>query len=318
MRQPNNMSSSVISTHSMHIGLFATASHAISTGTLFSVFYWPRTSRSEFVVSVNRYLEARSHKLSVGMRFKMRFEGEEVPERSTPPLFGGFCLNLFTVQWDEPSSILRPERVSPRELEPLVAASSPSLQPLQRKRARPPVLPSPTPDLSALGMAVFVNEKRQGTTNGYRLFGIELLDNSAAEQTIPVITASGAVAEQRPVPSLDAESDGHSEPSNINRSDFPSVSCEPEKSSCLILPQESQSRQIRSCTKRMNNSSRTKLRLSKKLRHLNPKPFHDLAFLYVRRENGAHFHSRKDLVSTRRIRKALSFYLFSSVLSRYN
>lgn len=40
-----------------------------------------RTSRSEFVVSVNRYLEARSHKLSVGMRFKMRFEGEEVPER---------------------------------------------------------------------------------------------------------------------------------------------------------------------------------------------------------------------------------------------
>ncbi|KAG5525722.1 hypothetical protein RHGRI_032124 [Rhododendron griersonianum] len=81
MRQPNNMPSSVISTHSMHIGLLATASHAISTGTLFSVFYWPRTSRSEFVVSVNRYLEARSHKLSVGMRFKMRFEGEEVPER---------------------------------------------------------------------------------------------------------------------------------------------------------------------------------------------------------------------------------------------
>ncbi|XP_058188533.1 auxin response factor 1 [Rhododendron vialii] len=331
MRQPNNMPSSVISTHSMHIGLLATASHAISTGTLFSVFYWPRTSRSEFVVSVNRYLEARSHKLSVGMRFKMRFEGEEVPERR----FSGTIVGVgespssrwpnsewrsLKVQWDEPSSILRPERVSPWELEPLVAASPPSLQPLQRKRARPPVLPSPTPDLSVLGMwkapvespSAFsycelqngrdlypspkfslvtkasshgysennslapvsckpmycssnqidprtdsfppvVNkessEKRQGTTNGYRLFGIELLDNSAAEQTIPVITASGAVAEQRPVPSLDAESDGHSEPSNINRSDFPSVSCEPEKSSCLILPQESQSRQIRSCTK---------------------------------------------------------------------
>ncbi|KAE9446791.1 hypothetical protein C3L33_21315, partial [Rhododendron williamsianum] len=290
-----------------------------------------RTSRSEFVVSVNRYLEARSHKLSVGMRFKMRFEGEEVPERR----FSGTIVGVgespssrwpnsewrsLKVQWDEPSSILRPERVSPWELEPLVAASPPSLQPLQRKRARPPVLPSPTPDLSALGMwkapvespSAFsycelqngrdlypspkfssvtkasshgysensslapvscksmycssnqidprtdsfppvVNkessEKRQGTTNGYRLFGIELLDNSAAEQTIPVITASGAVAEQRPVPSLDAESDRHSEPSNINRSDFPSVSCEPEKSSCLILPQESQSRQIRSCTK---------------------------------------------------------------------
>lgn len=40
-----------------------------------------RTSRSEFIVSVNKYLEAQSHKLSVGMRFKMTFEGEEVPER---------------------------------------------------------------------------------------------------------------------------------------------------------------------------------------------------------------------------------------------
>lgn len=40
-----------------------------------------RTSRSEFIVSLNKYLESQNHKLSVGMRFKMRFEGEEVPER---------------------------------------------------------------------------------------------------------------------------------------------------------------------------------------------------------------------------------------------
>ena len=40
-----------------------------------------RTSRSEFVVSVNKYLEAKNHKMSVGMRFKMRFEGDESPER---------------------------------------------------------------------------------------------------------------------------------------------------------------------------------------------------------------------------------------------
>lgn len=40
-----------------------------------------RTSRSEFIVSVNRYLEAKNQKLAVGMRFKMRFEGEEAPEK---------------------------------------------------------------------------------------------------------------------------------------------------------------------------------------------------------------------------------------------
>nr|GMD08033.1 Auxin response factor 1 [Ipomoea batatas] len=34
-----------------------------------------RTSQSEFIVSVNKYIEAQNHKLSVGMRFKMRFEG---------------------------------------------------------------------------------------------------------------------------------------------------------------------------------------------------------------------------------------------------
>lgn len=42
MRQQSNMPSSVISSHSMHLGVLATASHAIATGTLFSVFYKPR------------------------------------------------------------------------------------------------------------------------------------------------------------------------------------------------------------------------------------------------------------------------------------
>lgn len=48
MRQPSNMPSSVISSHSMHLGVLATASHAISTGTLFSVFYKPRSMSSSF------------------------------------------------------------------------------------------------------------------------------------------------------------------------------------------------------------------------------------------------------------------------------
>lgn len=60
--------------------------------------------------------------------------------------------SILQVQWDEPSSILRPERVSPWELEPLVANAPPTSQPTQRnKRARPPVLPSPTPDMSVIG-----------------------------------------------------------------------------------------------------------------------------------------------------------------------
>ncbi|XP_027159038.1 auxin response factor 1 [Coffea eugenioides] len=311
MRQPSNMPSSVISSHSMHLGVLATASHAISTGTLFSVFYKPRTSRSEFIVSVNKYLEAQSHKLSVGMRFKMTFEGEEVPERRFSGTIVGVGENntssrwpdsqwrSLKVQWDEPSSIVRPDRVSPWEIEPLVAATPPNPLPPQRnKRARPPVLPLAMQDLSSLGVwkssveplycdtsrshdfypspklsaatkasnlgysdikSMFwsnqvetatesvapVTEKRQ--VNGYRLFGIELLERATVEDTSAVV-ASGAVEGDQPHLSRDSGSDQLSEPSHPNRSDVPSVSCDPEKS-CLRSPHESQSRQIRSCTK---------------------------------------------------------------------
>lgn len=36
---------------------------------------------SQFIVGLNKYLEAVSHGFSVGMRFRMRFEGEDSPER---------------------------------------------------------------------------------------------------------------------------------------------------------------------------------------------------------------------------------------------
>ncbi|KAK1440408.1 hypothetical protein QVD17_06235 [Tagetes erecta] len=288
MRPLNNMPSSVISSHSMHLGVLATASHAIATGTLFSVFYKPRTSRSEFIVSLNKYLEAQHYKLSVGMRFKMRFEGEEIPERR----FTGTIVGVgdtasskwldsewrsLKVQWDEPSSILRPDRVSPWELEPLEASSNPlNPPPPQRsKRARPSVQLSSVPDLSAPGMwkspvvrpSTFqycdpqhahdiypsnkdtssVNgihwlsssrevvtesfadkesgEKRQA--NGYRLFGIELLDHSIGDETSPVIMSRAVDVDWR--------------------SDIPTATCEPEKSS--MRSQELHTRQTRSCTK---------------------------------------------------------------------
>ncbi|GMH24453.1 hypothetical protein Nepgr_026296 [Nepenthes gracilis] len=165
MRQLNNMPSSVISSHSMHLGVLATASHAIGTGTLFSVFYKPRTSRSEFLVSVNKYLEAKNHKLSVGMRFKMRFEGDEDPERRFSGTIVGVSDNTSSgwtksewrslkVQWDEPSSILCPDMVSPWELEPLAATNPLNYQPAlaqRNKRQRPSVMPSSAPDLSLHG-----------------------------------------------------------------------------------------------------------------------------------------------------------------------
>ncbi|KAH0903528.1 hypothetical protein HID58_043031, partial [Brassica napus] len=277
-----------------------------------------RTSRSEFIVSVNRYLEAKNQKLAVGMRFKMRFEGEEAPEKRFSGTIVGVQENKSSVwhdsewrslkvQWDEPSSVFRPERVSPWELEPLVANNTPSahLPPQRNKRPRPPGLLSPTtapstPDgvwkspadnpssvplfsppakTAALGLggnksfgvsigsafwpthadgaaesfASALNnesptEKKQTNGNVCRLFGFELVENMNVDECFSAASVSGAVAVDQPVPSNEFDSGQQSESLNINQANLPSGSGDHEKSS-LRSPQESQSRQIRSCTK---------------------------------------------------------------------
>ncbi|KAL7167760.1 hypothetical protein ACSBR2_038256 [Camellia fascicularis] len=147
-RQQSSMPSSVISSQSMHLGVLATASHAVSTQTLFVVYYKPRTS--QFIISLNKYLEAVNNEFAVGMRFRMRFEGDESPERRfTGTIVGVEDLSRqwekskwrsLKVQWDEPTSIARPERVSPWEIEPFVpSVPSGLVQQVIKKRPRPPI-----------------------------------------------------------------------------------------------------------------------------------------------------------------------------------
>ncbi|KAL1546166.1 Arf11p [Salvia divinorum] len=150
-RHQSSMPPSVISSQSMHLGVLATASHALTTNTLFVVCYKPRTS--QFIIRLNKYLEAIKHGFSVGMHFKMRFEGEDLPERRfTGTIVGvGDFSSQWTesawrslkVQWDEPATILRPDRVSPWEIEPFVASASvETSQPATKiKRPRPLDLP---------------------------------------------------------------------------------------------------------------------------------------------------------------------------------
>ena len=110
-RQQSSIPSSVISSQSMHLGVLATASHAVLTQSLFLVYYKPRFDHclhyckatcllighlivfilnllsvlfcrtNQYIIGLNKYLEAVKNGFSVGMRFKMRFEGEDSPER---------------------------------------------------------------------------------------------------------------------------------------------------------------------------------------------------------------------------------------------
>ncbi|RID76833.1 hypothetical protein BRARA_B03784 [Brassica rapa] len=159
MRQQGNVPSSVISSHSMHLGVLATAWHAISTGTMFTVYYKPRTSPSEFIVPFDQYMESVKNNYSIGMRFKMRFEGEEAPEQrftgtivgiedSDPTRWAKSKWRSLKVRWDETSSIPRPERVSPWKIEPALAP--PALSPVPMTRPKRPRynMASSSPDSS--------------------------------------------------------------------------------------------------------------------------------------------------------------------------
>lgn len=146
--QQSSMPSSVISSHSMHLGVLATASHAVATNTYFVVYYKPRMS--QFIIGLNKYLESVKNTFTVGMRFKMKFEGEDTPERR----FNGTIVGIedyspqwknsrwrsLKVQWDEAASIPRPDRVSGWEIEPLGSCpSSDVVDPVKSKKARPSI-----------------------------------------------------------------------------------------------------------------------------------------------------------------------------------
>ncbi|KAG8078960.1 hypothetical protein GUJ93_ZPchr0007g3130 [Zizania palustris] len=145
MRQLSNVPSSVISSQSMHLGVLATAWHAINTKSMFTVYYKPRTSPSEFIIPYDQYMESVKNNYAIGVRFRMRFEGEEAPEQrftgtivgseNLDPLWPESSWRSLKVRWDEPSNIPRPDKVSPWKIEP---ASSPPVNPLPLSRAKRP------------------------------------------------------------------------------------------------------------------------------------------------------------------------------------
>ncbi|CAN6445344.1 unnamed protein product [Victoria cruziana] len=81
-RQASNISSSVLSSGCIHIGVLAAAAHAAANNSPFTVFYNPRASPSEFVIPLGQYKKAvYGNQISLGMRFRMMFETEESETR---------------------------------------------------------------------------------------------------------------------------------------------------------------------------------------------------------------------------------------------
>ncbi|KAL0300572.1 UNVERIFIED_CONTAM: Auxin response factor 6 [Sesamum radiatum] len=149
------MPSSVLSSDSMHLGLLAAAAHAASTNSRFTIFYNPRASPSEFVISLAKFVRAVYHtRVSIGMRFRMLFETEESSVRRYMGTITGICdldparwpnshWRSVKVGWDESTAGERQPRVSLWEIEPLTTFPMyPSPFSLRLKRPWPPGLPS--------------------------------------------------------------------------------------------------------------------------------------------------------------------------------
>ncbi|KAK8629357.1 hypothetical protein V6N13_078200 [Hibiscus sabdariffa] len=113
---------------------FADFVHAISMKSVFSIYYNPRASSSEFVIPVHKFLKSLDHSFSIGMRFKMRFEAEDAAERRhsgvvtgisdmDPVRWPGSKWRCLLVRWDDINANNH-SRVSPWEIEPSGSVSS--------------------------------------------------------------------------------------------------------------------------------------------------------------------------------------------------
>lgn len=153
-RQPTNLSSSVLSSDSMHIGILAAAAHAAANNSPFTVFYNPRASPSEFVIPLAKYYKAvYGNQISLGMRFRMMFETEESGTRRYMGTITGISdldpvrwknsqWRNLQVGWDESTAGERRNRVSIWEIEPVTAPFFICPPPFFRsKRPRQPGMP---------------------------------------------------------------------------------------------------------------------------------------------------------------------------------
>ncbi|KAK7314333.1 hypothetical protein VNO77_32853 [Canavalia gladiata] len=153
-RQPTNISSSVLSSDSMHIGILAAAAHAAANNSPFTVFYNPRASPSEFVIPLAKYYKAvYSHQPSLGMRFRMMFETEDSGTRRYMGTITGISdldpvrwknsqWRNLQVGWDESTAGEKRSRVSIWEIEPVTAPFFICPPPFFRsKRPRQPGMP---------------------------------------------------------------------------------------------------------------------------------------------------------------------------------
>ncbi|KHG14524.1 Auxin response factor 4 -like protein [Gossypium arboreum] len=136
VRPRNCLPESVIAKQNSYPNVLSPVANALSTKSMFHVFYSPRASHAEFVIPFRKYFKSIANSVCIGTRFKMRFDMDDLPERrfsgvvmgmgdSDPYKWPNSRWRCLMVRWDEDNMIDRHERVSPWEIDP--SASLPPL-----------------------------------------------------------------------------------------------------------------------------------------------------------------------------------------------
>ncbi|KAK6144447.1 hypothetical protein DH2020_021267 [Rehmannia glutinosa] len=147
-RPRNGLPDSIIKNQSSYPNVLSPVANALSCNSTFSVFYSPRASHADFIVPYQKYVKGTTSQITVGTRFKMRFDIDDSPERRFSGVVTGVgdidpyrwpnskwrCL---MVRWDEDIMSNHQERVSPWDIDfsgnyaPLSIQSSPRMKKLR-------------------------------------------------------------------------------------------------------------------------------------------------------------------------------------------
>ncbi|XP_019448714.1 PREDICTED: auxin response factor 4-like isoform X2 [Lupinus angustifolius] len=156
VRLRNGLPESVVGNQNCYPNFLSSVANAISTKSIFRIFYSPRASHSDFVVPYRKYVKSIKNPVTTGTRFKMRFEMDESKERRCnsgmvigtsdfdPYRWPKSKWRCLMVRWDENIETNHQDHVSPWEIDP-----SASLPPLSIQSS--PRLKKPRTGLAAGG-----------------------------------------------------------------------------------------------------------------------------------------------------------------------
>ncbi|CAJ1879906.1 unnamed protein product [Sphenostylis stenocarpa] len=172
-------SSSLISGHSMQLGILASASHAVATGSMFTVYYHPWKNPFEFIIPLQKYLKSTIPDYSIGTRVQMQCDVEESLRRYAGTIIGNEVIDsirwpgsewrCLKVQWDViVDFFLHPERVCPWWIETLESSKEPHIPVLPNSKKAHLLNQRPLPGLSVFAMDDVVQNSAKPASHPHR------------------------------------------------------------------------------------------------------------------------------------------------------